>query len=345
MAVSAARIAAAAKQVADGLNARRGQMQNELDAEVGALRKTWREKSTVDLHQLRAGQDARQREIAALRTRALVVADAQKMAAEAAAEAAALPDLGELTKLVADLPGSQSDAQALTAVLSARKAVVAGELFILQGAAKIVERLASKHDMKDVRSLAAARDSLRAFSGAAQADSLLHAAARDSRLAAAALEAPDLPGARKAMESSLQEVGQSQEGLKDALQEGVNRSTAKGLYKCLFDGLFVSLGAAMFSLLAFYIASAAYRAFRVKSAEALLMMIAALLVMLGQIPFGAYLTPHFPEIRLWVLQVFSTPAFRGIALGAAVAFLAMAMRMWLSLETSAFYRDDEQEGG
>jgi hypothetical protein len=338
------RVAAAAQKAADELNARRGQMRTGLDAEVAALRKTWREKSAVELHKLRGEEDDRTREIARLATRALVAADAQKMAAEAAGRAAALPDLDALAKLVTELVGSKSDAEALTAVLNARKAVVAGELFVLQDAGKIIERFATKHDMKDARALAAARDALRAFSGAVQADSLLHAAARDSRLAAAALGTPDLPGARKAMESSLQQIGPSQEGLKDALQEGVNRSTVKGLYKCLFDGLYVSLGAAMFSLLAFYIASAAYRAFRVKSAEALLMMIAALLVMLGQIPFGGYLWSRFPEVRLWVLQVFSTPAFRGIALGSAVAFLAMAMRMWLSLETSAFYREEEEGG-
>jgi hypothetical protein len=96
----------------------------------------------------------------------------------------------------------------------------------------------------------------------------------------------------------------------------------------------------MFSLLAFYIASAAYRAFRIKSTEAVLMMIAALLVMLGQIPFGAYIWGELPAVRLWVMQVFSTPAFRGIALGASVAFLAMALRMWLSLETKSFYQEE-----
>jgi hypothetical protein len=95
----------------------------------------------------------------------------------------------------------------------------------------------------------------------------------------------------------------------------------------------------MFSLLAFYMAAAAYRAFRIRSAESALMMGAALLVMLGQIPFGIWVWDRFPEIRLWLLTVPNAAAFRGIAIGAAVAGLVMAFRMWLSIESESFSRE------
>jgi hypothetical protein len=102
-----------------------------------------------------------------------------------------------------------------------------------------------------------------------------------------------------------------------------------------FYGFFVPLGAAMFSLLAFYIATAAYRSFRIRSLEALVMMVPAIVVMLGQIPHGPiYISEHLPEIRRWLLEYLNTPAFRAIFFGAATAGLAMAVRMWLSLETS-----------
>lgn len=104
----------------------------------------------------------------------------------------------------------------------------------------------------------------------------------------------------------------------------------------LNQGLFVSLGSAMFSLLGFYIAAAAYRAFRVRSVEATLMMLAALIVMLGQIPYGIWISPHLPEIRMWLLQVPSAGAARAIEMGAAIAGLVLAIRMWLSLESGSF---------
>lgn len=114
-----------------------------------------------------------------------------------------------------------------------------------------------------------------------------------------------------------------------------NNTTAKKAATFVFESFFVPLGSAMFSLLAFYVATAAYRTFRIKSLEALCMMTAALLVMLGQIPIGyIYISEDLPSIRFWLIQNISTPAFRAIYLGSSIAGLAMALRMWLSIEKS-----------
>jgi len=115
------------------------------------------------------------------------------------------------------------------------------------------------------------------------------------------------------------------------------------------NGLFTGLSSAIFSLLALYIAAAAYRAFRIKSGEAALMMLTALLVMLGQIPMGtAACDPLFrllgveggiAPVRSWIMEVINAAAFRGIFFGASIAGLAMGIRMWLSMEMGSFYKD------
>ena len=120
------------------------------------------------------------------------------------------------------------------------------------------------------------------------------------------------------------------------------RSALKGAYKVLYDGLFISLGSAMFALLGFFIAAAAYRAFRVRSLESGLMMVAAVAVMLGQIPFGLWIWDGFPALRQWLLEVPSAGAFRAIKFGAAVAGLSMAIRMWFSVESRSFSTEEEQ---
>jgi len=119
-------------------------------------------------------------------------------------------------------------------------------------------------------------------------------------------------------------------------------SNSKLTYDFVYEGLFVPLGSAMFSLLGFYIISAGYRAFRIRSAESALMMIAAVLVMLGQIPFYIYISEALPEIRLWLLEVPSAAAFRAVKFGAAIASLYMAIRMWLSIETQTFSSNEEK---
>ena len=119
-------------------------------------------------------------------------------------------------------------------------------------------------------------------------------------------------------------------------------SFTRKLYTLLFHGLFVSLGSAMFSLLGVYIAAAAFRAFRVKTLESSLMMVAAVIVMLGQIPFYVYIYDDLPLWRQWLLEVPNSAAFRAIKIGAAVAGLVMAFRMWFSIESESF--SEEQEG-
>lgn len=110
-----------------------------------------------------------------------------------------------------------------------------------------------------------------------------------------------------------------------------------------------AVGSAIFSLLAFYMASASYRAFRVRTLEAGLMMASALIVMLGQTPFGTYLTSWMgeqmralwlPNVAGWILRVPTTAIFRGLTFGIMMGAIATALRYWLSAERSAAMRDE-----
>ncbi len=107
--------------------------------------------------------------------------------------------------------------------------------------------------------------------------------------------------------------------------------------------IIASVTSAVFSLLAFYMASAAYRAFRIRTAEAALMMVSALIVMLGQTPFGSYLTSWMgekysalwlPNVAAWILRVPNTAVFRGLIFGVMLGAIATALRYWLSMERS-----------
>ncbi|MCB0309681.1 MAG: hypothetical protein KDD42_00515 [Bdellovibrionales bacterium] len=127
--------------------------------------------------------------------------------------------------------------------------------------------------------------------------------------------------------------------VRQILNQQYQFSDQKLFYEFLYSGIFIALGSAMFSLLGFYIASAAYRAFRIRSTESGLMLLAALLVMLGQIPFGIWLWAGLPDVRLWILEVPNSAAFRAVTFGAAVAGLVMAFRMWFSIESESFGSD------
>lgn len=120
------------------------------------------------------------------------------------------------------------------------------------------------------------------------------------------------------------------------------------VFDIMFLGVVAALGATMFSTIGFYIVSAAYRAFRIRSGEATLMLSAAFVVMLGQVPVGEYFTSglsqngfwsmfRFENLSYWILQQPNMAAWRGMAFGIEVGALAMALRTWLSLERGSFF--------
>jgi hypothetical protein len=107
-----------------------------------------------------------------------------------------------------------------------------------------------------------------------------------------------------------------------------------GLFGYLFQHMQIPLGATMFSLLAFFVASAAFRAFRARTPEATLLLIAAVLVMIGRVPIGYYIWHGFPDLVEWLMNVPNTAAKRGILFGADLGLISMALRVLLGIERS-----------
>ncbi len=68
----------------------------------------------------------------------------------------------------------------------------------------------------------------------------------------------------------------------------------------IYSYVYKPLTATMFAMLAFYIASAAFRAFRAKNIEASLLLGTAFIVLLGQIYAGEWLTGFLPDLTSYV---------------------------------------------
>ncbi len=102
----------------------------------------------------------------------------------------------------------------------------------------------------------------------------------------------------------------------------------------MFDNFQVPLSATMFSLLAFFVASAAFRAFRARTPEATLLLIAAVIVMIGRVPIGYWIWHGFPDLVEWIMNVPNTATKRGIIFGADLGLISMALRVLLGIERS-----------
>ncbi len=99
-----------------------------------------------------------------------------------------------------------------------------------------------------------------------------------------------------------------------------------------YETILIPLQSTMFALLAFFVASASYRAFRARNIDATLLLIAAVIVMLGRVPAGYKLWHRLPAIADWIFDVLQIGAMRGILIGVALGAVAMSLRLILGIE-------------
>ena len=117
------------------------------------------------------------------------------------------------------------------------------------------------------------------------------------------------------------------------------------VFEWLFNHIQVPMDATMFSLLAFFIASASYRAFRARTLEATLLLVAALIVMIGNAPVGDLIwnkimpfsdnLPNLPsKARQWILENPNLSSRRGVILGVSLGVISQSIRIILGIERS-----------
>lgn len=117
---------------------------------------------------------------------------------------------------------------------------------------------------------------------------------------------------------------------------GFHFMTAEGLsnpmFRNFFDYIMIPIQSTMFALLAFFIASAAYRAFRARNILASLLLVAALVVMLR---FNPYLGPFgtiIADTASWLLNVPNLAAKRAIIIGIGLGMVGTALKIILGIE-------------
>ncbi len=113
----------------------------------------------------------------------------------------------------------------------------------------------------------------------------------------------------------------------------------------LYEYAFKPLTATMFALLAFYVASAAFRAFRAKNIEAILLLGTAFIILLGRTFAGVWLTSWIPEdsafaglrienLTVTIMSVFNTAGNRAIMIGIALGIASTSLKVLLGVDRS-----------
>jgi hypothetical protein len=110
----------------------------------------------------------------------------------------------------------------------------------------------------------------------------------------------------------------------------------------MFRYTYTPLTSTMFSILAFFVASASYRAFRARSLEATMLLIAAFFVMAGRVPLGDLLLNQlgfehptfFGDFAEWIMAYPNTGGMTAILIGIALGIMSSSLRVILGIERS-----------
>lgn len=122
------------------------------------------------------------------------------------------------------------------------------------------------------------------------------------------------------------------------------------LFNDIYMQVFTPLQASMFALLAFFVGSASYRAFRAKTVEATILLVAAFIVLLGRTPAGLWLTSgltgnleflQLPNLTDWIMDVPNMAGQRAIMIGIALGVISMSLRLILGVERTYLGQDND----
>ncbi len=113
---------------------------------------------------------------------------------------------------------------------------------------------------------------------------------------------------------------------------------AGSLMMDIFSNVLIPIQATIFSLLAFYIASAAYRAFRARTVLATILLLTAFIIMARLIPLGPISTLNQYGVA-WILAIPNMAAKRAITMGVGLGVIATCIKIILGIERTYLGHD------
>lgn len=111
----------------------------------------------------------------------------------------------------------------------------------------------------------------------------------------------------------------------------------------IYNTIYVPLNSTTFALLAFFIASAAYRAFIARNVETTLMLVTGCIIMLAKVSVGELIWSGLPALGDWFLNVPNTAGMRAIQICVAIGFVATAIRILLGYDKTYMGVREEKE--
>jgi len=113
----------------------------------------------------------------------------------------------------------------------------------------------------------------------------------------------------------------------------------------IYNNMTSPIGAALYSLTAFYITSAAYRVFRARNWNAAVLLITGFIVLMMLIPVGAAIFPPIVPMGEWIRSFPSSAGFRGMIIGTSLGTIGLGVRIYTGRQKEHLgIREEKMEG-
>lgn len=112
----------------------------------------------------------------------------------------------------------------------------------------------------------------------------------------------------------------------------ITGSVTSSQYGWIYSTIIQPLSSTLYGMNAFFIASASYRAFKARSWEALLLLVAAIFLMLKNAPIGGVIHPILPAIGTAIWDFVGGTGMRAILIGIGIGTLALGLRVIIGQE-------------
>jgi len=114
--------------------------------------------------------------------------------------------------------------------------------------------------------------------------------------------------------------------------ESIGLGLKNSIYDFFFMNAMTPLSGTLYSILAFFITSAAYRAFRARNIESALILISGTIVVMSNAPLFTSAFPFFIDMKNWIFDVPNASTMRAVTMGAALGAIALAVRVLMGIE-------------
>lgn len=115
---------------------------------------------------------------------------------------------------------------------------------------------------------------------------------------------------------------------------GIATSPTSKEYTFIFNAIYAPSSMALWSLHGFWITSATYRAYRVRSTDAMMLFACGMVMLLAVAPWGSLISPNFIPAGDMLMEFITKPAMSGIIIGVGIGTVIIGLRAILGFEKS-----------